>query len=293
MGRFWAIFFMFWSVAAVAFWAVAPAMGLSFPGSGEAVSTIGQRIDHLYYVILAIVTFVFVGTQVAIGYVLWRGATEPKTKPALFVHGNNRLEIIWTVIPGILLLFIAIYQMDVWASFRMKDSFPGETVAIAEVTARQFEWRIRYPAAGKTLQPVAQADDLYTVNDLRVPQGVPVLIRLRSDDVQHSFFLPALRIKQDAVPGLVIPIWFDVTKAGVFDLVCAELCGWGHYKMKAQLVATSQAEFDQWKVSLARTQSDDGLPRNQAAQVSSTATGSLVQRDGPIADEPMALQVAE
>ena len=77
------------------------------------------------------------------------------------------------------------------------------------------------------------------MNDLRVPTGQPVAISLKTDDVQHSFFVPELRVKQDAVPKMSIPVWFEVTQPGDYELVCAELCGWGHYKMKARVKATS------------------------------------------------------
>jgi cytochrome c oxidase subunit 2 len=136
---------------------------------------------------------------------------------------------------------------------------------LAEVTARQFEWRIRYPAPGKVLQDTPQPDDLYTVNDLHAPAGKPVVIKLRSDDVLHSFFLPHLRVKQDAVPGLVIPVWFEASEPRIYDLVCAELCGWGHYKMRGQLTAQSQGEFDAYLQQLKQSQNDDGY-REAAAE---------------------------
>ena len=131
---------------------------------------------------------------------------------------------------------------------------------VAEVSARQFEWRIRYPAPGKVLQDTPQPDDLYTVNDLHVPAGKPVVIRLKSEDVLHSFFLPHLRIKQDAVPGLVIPVWFQCDKVGQQELVCAELCGWGHYKMRGQLTAQRDADFKKYLTELSNAQFDDGVP---------------------------------
>ena len=169
--------------------------------------------------------------------------------------------MIWTSVPSGILLFIALYQMDVWAQYRIKSYYPKTLEPIAEVTARQFEWRIRYPARGKKLMPTPQPDDIYTVNDLWVPTGYPVGISLRSDDVQHSFFVPELRVKQDAVPGLAIPVWWEMTDTGTYDLVCAELCGWGHYKMRAQVVAVSESEFETWKVKVAAEQFDDGVAK--------------------------------
>lgn len=235
-------------------------LGFWFPGDGHAHSTIGGRIDDLFYLILIIVSVTYIGTHVVLGYVLWRGATIKAEDKVLFSHGSHSLEVIWTIVPAGILLFIALYQMDVWAQYRMKSSFPPKTEAVAEVTARQFEWRIRYPARGKKLMPTPQPDDIYSVNELHVPAGRPISISLRTEDVQHSFFVPELRIKQDAVPGQTIPVWFDVKdrKTGGYELVCAELCGWGHYKMKARVFGDSEEEFEAWKERASAEQFDDG-----------------------------------
>jgi cytochrome c oxidase subunit 2 len=125
--------------------------------------------------------------------------------------------------------------------------------------ARQFEWRIRYPEPGRILQIQQQPTDLYAVNELIVPAAKPVMIYLKTQDVQHSFFLPELRVKQDAVPGQIIPVWFEATEPGEYVLVCAELCGWGHYKMGARVVALAEEQFEAAMEELAEEQSDDGF----------------------------------
>lgn len=260
MGKFWAIFFVGAAVLAVVACAVSPSMGVWFPGDGIAHSTIGKKIDDLFYLILIIVTVTFIGTHAALGYVLWRSDSAKPGEKALFTHGSHTLEVIWTIVPSGILLFIALYQMDVWAQYRIRTFYPAAMEPVAEVTARQFEWRIRYPALGKKLQPTPQPDDIYTVNELVVPTGFPIAISLRSDDVQHSFFVPELRVKQDAVPGLVIPVWWQMTSTGRFDLACAELCGWGHYKMKAIVVSVSEDDFDAWKQKASAEQFFDGIP---------------------------------
>ena len=84
------------------------------------------------------------------------------------------------------------------------------------------------------------------VNDMHIPVNEEILLDLKSADVLHSFFLPNLRVKQDAVPGMKIPVWFRATKTGTYDLACAELCGWGHYKMKGRLTVETRAQFDEW-----------------------------------------------
>jgi len=261
VNRFWFFFFSIAAVAAVVSFAVAPSMGWWFPAPGPSLSPLGAQIDDLFYLILVITGVTFIGVMIALGYILWKYGSG-RGQRSVFTHGSHTLEVVWSIIPAGVLLFIALYQMDVWARFRVKSMFDQEAIAhpVAEVTARQFEWRIRYPAPGKTLQDTPQFDDLYTVNDLHVPVGKPAVIRLKSEDVLHSFYLPHLRIKQDAVPGLVIPVWFQCDKVGEFPLVCAELCGWGHYKMKGQLSAQREADFAKYLEELSTSQFDDGVP---------------------------------
>jgi cytochrome c oxidase subunit 2 len=274
--KFWVFFFIFWPVVAVVASAMSPAMNWWFPGGPE--TPIGQQIDDLFYMILLIVAIVFIGTQAALGYALWRGARDTEAPGrALFTHGSHSLEVVWTIVPAGILLFIALYQLDVWAAYRVKENYPidARLSPIAEITARQFEWRIRYPAPGrsfKTLRDVdhwlkrPEPDDLYTVNDLHVPTGRPVVVHLRSGDVQHSFFVPNLRVKQDAVPGLVIPIFFEVLRPDTYEWVCAELCGWGHYKMKARVVAQPRDDYAAYLKGLQREQFDDGVSKPEGAR---------------------------
>jgi len=209
--------------------------------------------------------------------VLWRGSDDTGEK-ALFSHGSHNLEVVWTIVPSGILLFIALYQMDVWMQFRIHTNYPAQAVnqPIAVVTARQFEWRIRYPAPDRVFKGKAdrlnwakqpEPGDLYTVNDLHVPTNHPVQIYLKSGDVQHAFFSPRLRIKQDAVPGQIIPVWFEVIEGGQYELICAELCGWGHYKMKARLWAQPEREFLAYLKQLEKEQFDDGVSEQSEPSV--------------------------
>jgi cytochrome c oxidase subunit 2 len=130
--------------------------------------------------------------------------------------------------------------MNAWADQKMRR--PDIPVTV-EVMARQFEWRMRYPGKDGKLHT---RDDIHVVNDLHLPLDEEVLINLLSMDVLHSFFLPNLRVKQDAVPGMSQGVWFRALEQGEYDLVCAELCGWGHYKMKGRLTVQSRAQFNEW-----------------------------------------------
>ena len=275
----WWLFFLMWPIVAIGWCWVSPGYGWWF--HTEAMSPLGREIDNLFYLILGIVTATFLGTNAALVYALYKFRADPNRRSS-FSHGSHILEVVWTITPAGVLLFISLYQMDVWARYRMVKNFDKEAVAhpIAEVTARQFEWRIRYPHPSRKFKNKAEidewlhspkSDDLYTVNDLHTPSSKPVLIHLRTEDVLHSFYLPDLRVKQDAVPGLVIPVWFEASKSGQYDLVCAELCGWGHYKMKGRLTAQTEGEFAHYLADLEKQQLDDGVahpPAVAAAEVS-------------------------
>jgi cytochrome c oxidase subunit 2 len=111
------------------------------------------------------------------------------------------------------------------------------------VVPRQFEWNITYPGPDRLLD----SDDDFTIrNELHVPVDRPVVVRLSSEDVIHSFFIPAFRVKQDALPGRRINVWFEATDTGEFELACAELCGLGHYRMRGRVIVHPQDEYEQW-----------------------------------------------
>lgn len=278
MGRFWCLFFLIWPIIAIVWCLAAPSMGWWF--YSPAMSPIGEEIDGLFYLILGIVTVTYIGTQVALVYVLWKFSGS-KAQRGWYSHGSHNLEVIWTIVPAGVLLFISLYQMDVWARYRIKKNFNKEAMMhpLAEITARQFEWRIRYPAPSRHFNSQKdvdewlahpQPDDLHTVNELHSPSGRPVVIHLRTEDVLHSFYLPDLRVKQDAVPGLVIPVWFEASDSKKYDLVCAELCGWGHYKMRGRLTAESEGDFARYLEELKAHQFDDGVPSAKEGEKTSS-----------------------
>ena len=148
--------------------------------------------------------------------------------------------MIWTVIPGLILVFLATHSQRVWSQVR--GTPPPHDLEI-EITAEQFAWNIRYAGADGRLDT---ADDITTLNQLHLPVGQTVLVRLRSKDVIHSFFVPQFRMKQDAVPGFTGRLWLQVTKTGHFEIACAELCGLGHYRMRGFLTVESAEAFRAW-----------------------------------------------
>lgn len=237
-GLFWSLLFLAVPVLGVAVFAVAPSIDVWLP---KDVSAHGKEIDSLFYFILALTGIVFIVTELMLFWFIWKYDVAARgDEKATYIHGSHTLEVIWTIIPAVVMLFLAIYQMNAWADVKMRRPVMKPTV---EVVARQFEWRLRYPGPDGDL---GTPDDLFLVNDLHVPVDEDVLVQLKSMDVLHSFFLPNLRIKQDAVPGMKIPVWFKATETGEYDLVCAELCGWGHYKMKGRITIESREDFDAW-----------------------------------------------
>jgi cytochrome c oxidase subunit 2 len=128
--------------------------------------------------------------------------------------------------------------MDAWAAAKMR---PPNIPITCEVTGRQFNWDFRYPGPDNELYT---SDDIVrTDGHLYLPYGEEVLLKITSADVLHSFFLPNLRLKQDVVPGMEQRMWFKAMERGRFDIVCAELCGWGHYKMKGRIHLLGRDEF--------------------------------------------------
>jgi cytochrome c oxidase subunit 2 len=136
--------------------------------------------------------------------------------------------------------------------------FPdGDPSALrVEVTAQQWAWTFRYAGADGRFDT---ADDIVTLNELHVPVATPIYLKLRSKDVVHSFYLPNFRTKIDAVPGNTTRLWFEAREPGVFEIGCAQHCGVSHYKMRAQLFATSAEDFNRW---LARAAADSALRRD-------------------------------
>ena len=259
--RYWSLLFALAAIFSVAIFIYAPFNsewwlpgGPGLEDFRHPVSSAGRQIDSLFTIVVWITGLVFIGTQIALVWAMFKFVDDGSGRKATYFHGSQRLEVIWTIIPAAILVFIALYQMGTWASIKFRSEAP-KVIPLAEVTGRQFQWVMRYPGLDGKLHTT---DDLMMVNDLHFVKGKPALIHLKSSDVLHSFFLPQLRIKQDAVPGLTIPVWFDTDQPGHYELVCAELCGWGHYKMRGNVtVHASQREFEEWMQSALKEQTRD------------------------------------
>ncbi len=203
----------------------------------EPVSQAAVKYDNLFLVFSVVIGFAFVGTQLLLAISIWKfGHREGRR--AWYIPGSLRLEAAWTIVPTVILAALAIYQMESWAATKINRP-PGPP--LAEVTGRQFQWDVRYPGPDGYLNT---DDDLVTTDGvLHVPVGDTIVLALHSDDVIHSFFIPSLRLKQDLVPGIDHEVWFTPDTEGEYDIVCAELCGWGHSQMRGRLIVESPEAY--------------------------------------------------
>jgi cytochrome c oxidase subunit 2 len=217
------------SAAAVPFWLRLP----------EGVSTYSGKLDGLFSLILWITGVIFVIVEILLLFFLLRYRHKEGRVPK-YTHGSSRLEVIWTIIPAIICVVLALLSRRVWAD--IKQTMPPGAMTV-EVMAEQFAWNIRYPGADGKFETT---DDVVSLNQLHFPVGRPVVLILRSKDVIHSFFLPEFRVKQDAVPGMTTRIWLEATRVGNWEIACAELCGLGHYRMKGFVTVDTPEDFDRW-----------------------------------------------
>ncbi|MFL5340977.1 MAG: cytochrome c oxidase subunit II, partial [Gemmataceae bacterium] len=193
----------------------------------KGVSTYSWDIDLLFYAILGVTGVTFAGVSAVMVYILFKYPHE-EGRRALYTHGNHKLEIAWSSIPGAILLLLAIVQIPAWLKVKAaaNQSDDGRFLQM-EVTARQWEWRVRYPGSDRLkewadpavakkdfrMRMPARPEDVKRVNEIHCVKGQKVLVHLKTQDVIHSFFLPQMRLKQDALPGKTIPVWFQAEEA--------------------------------------------------------------------------------
>lgn len=207
----------------------------------SSASTFAGDIDFLYYLILVITGIAFVVVEVGILVFVVKYRARPGRK-AQYIEGSTKAEIIWTAIPAVTVVMIGVMSGGVWNHVKGRNSIPQNAIP-HQVNVRQFEWDFVYRGADGQL---GTADDFTVRNQLHIPVNQPVALQLNAEDVIHSFFVPAFRVKQDAVPGMAIDMWFEATEVGEYEIACAELCGLGHYRMRAMVTVHSAADYQQW-----------------------------------------------
>lgn len=267
------------------------------------VSTTGAPVDQLFNGILYLTGAVNIAVFVLLVIFLVQYRYRPG-RQAKFIHGNNKLEIAWTLIPTVILALIAAVSQTTWARIKYTSQMPSHGEAIeVEVVARQFAWYTHYAGKDNKLgtrqfelisrnakeaseqigldRASAGAKDDIVTPIMVIPVNRKIYIHLTSIDVIHSFFLPNFRIKQDAMPGLNGRVWIEATKTSAevigtvdpdnalpiekllgyakpYDIVCAELCGQGHYTMRGQLYVVSEEIYEKWLQSEYKKQLDTG-----------------------------------
>jgi cytochrome c oxidase subunit 2 len=228
----------------------------------ESISEHGPLVDHQFAITIIVCGIAFAAAQIGLGWVVWKYRDSSAATRATYSHGNNRLEVVWTVVTAVVFISLAIMGQRVWASLHLHAAPAGSYTV--EVVAQQFSWNFHYHGKdnvfGRTdpnliddsalnyvglddTDPNAKDDSV--VSTLVVPVNRPVELILKSKDVTHSFFVPQLRFKQDLVPGMAIPVHFTVNKVGKYELACAELCGMNHYKMKSYMLVLPENEFSE------------------------------------------------
>lgn len=231
----------------------------------------GKSTDNLIVYIHALMLVLFIGWLIYFLFALWRFNRKRHSKAdyqGVKSHASSYLEVAVAAIEAVLLIFVAV---PIWA--RHADQFPKtEESTVIQIVAQQFAWNVRY--AGKDgefgrqdmklvasdnvfgVDPTDEKgrDDVQVLNEFHVPVNKPVIAFISSKDVIHSFKLPAMRITQDAIPGMRIPIHFQPTKEGTFQIYCAQLCGNGHANMAGgRIVVDSPEAYAKWAASKSKT----------------------------------------
>jgi cytochrome c oxidase subunit 2 len=207
------------------------------------ISTYGGDIDFVFDLIFYIVGFWFLLAEGAIIYFVIRYRRR-KDKKASHLLGENWGQIAWVLVPSaiVLVLDLGIDFAGAVAYDKVKGDLPPEEVAV-EVSGKQFNWDVTYPGPDGEF---GTDDDLLLENEIHVPVDKVVHVHLVSEDVIHSFFVPVLRLKQDVLPGRRLTVWFDAMETGEFEVACAELCGYGHYTMRALMTVHSAETYAAW-----------------------------------------------
>ncbi|MBN8858891.1 MAG: cytochrome c oxidase subunit II [Sphingobacteriales bacterium] len=266
----------------------------------------GENIDTMMWITLAITGFVFIVTQILLFWFAFRYQSSEKRKAHYYPH-NNKLELLWTVVPAIALTVLVSFGLYYW--YRITGEAPKEAMEV-EVTGHQFGWEYRYPGKdgvlgrqhyklidpaksnplGQDWNDVANRDDLHP-SELHLVVNKPVRLVIRSQDVIHDVGLAHFRLKMDAVPGTPTTMWFTPkytteqmkkitgNENFVYEISCDQMCGSGHYSMRGVIVVETQEEFDKWitsqKPQYLAAHPDGGSTPLPAAADTSKATGMI------------------
>jgi cytochrome c oxidase subunit II len=213
------------------------ALGLAIDWFPAQASTQAHKIDDLYDVMIIASVPVFVLVQVVVLFSVWKFRMRPgeELKDGPPIHGNTRLEVIWTAIPAIIIVGLCSYA---YAVLRDIEDKPASEIKVG-VTARQFAWSFTYP-------PELTGGKAVSTNQLYLPKDRSVEFQVRAKDVIHDWWVPAFRLKIDAVPGITTKYRVTPSRLGTYPGVCAELCGAGHSTMRVPVHVVEANAFQTW-----------------------------------------------
>jgi cytochrome c oxidase subunit 2 len=232
-------------IAAVIATAIGIALGYAIHWFPVQASSQAKNTDTLYHVLIIASVPIFVLVVAVILYSVWQFRMKPgdELKDGPPIHGNTRLEVVWTAFPAIILLGLVSYSFVVLHDNEKKPKGPEIQV---NVTAQQFAWSYEYPASVTGGAPV-NSDQLY------LPSGESVNFHLNSKDVIHAFWIPAFRLQEDVVPGITTSYRVTPTRLGTYPVVCNLLCGLGHSVMRSTVHVVAPTEFQTWLKSHSST----------------------------------------
>ncbi len=238
-----------------------------------ASSIHGRRTDDLFWFSMAVLTVPFIIVNVLLFYFSWRYQYKAGKK-ATYYPENHKLEIVWTIIPAIVMALLVFTGWRAWSDIMSEAPKDAE---VFEIMGKQFGWYVRYPGVdnnklgnynyklidaqnemGLDLSDENAFDDFISTAELHIPVNKPVLLKIRARDVLHSVFIPHMRVKMDAVPGMPTKFWFVADKSTAemkaelnnpdfdYEIACTEVCGQGHFAMRLRLIVEDEASYRNW-----------------------------------------------
>lgn len=266
--------FVFWLLSIVGiFWSYFDAKQYFLP---EASSIHGKETDFWFWLSMAVIMIAFFVVNSVLFYFSYKYRYQKGRKATYYTHNNN-LEVIWTAVPAIIMAGLVFSGLRVWTKITAEAPADSEVI---EIMGKQFAWTVRYPGVdnnklgnynyklmddaggnpmGVDFSDENSFDDFSNTSELHIPKGKPVLLKIRARDVLHSVFIPHMRVKMDAVPGMPTKFWFTADKSTAdmrvdlanpefnYEIACTEICGRSHFGMKLLLVVDEPADYEKWK----------------------------------------------
>ena len=266
-------------------------MNSSYYGWGLPIdiSKNGWRVDQLIIVVHWMMAVLFVGWFCFLIYTLIRFRAREGHKAEYHTKHFKAPTFLEVLVAITEVILLCAFSFPIWHQYTQELPEPGKALHV-RVVAEQFAWNIHYPGAdgmfGKAdpklmnasnplgLDPADPmgADDISTINQLQIPVNQPVIVDLSSKDVIHSFSLPVMRVKQDAIPGQKIKLWFEAVKTGEFEIACAQLCGLGHYRMRGFFTVLERDKYDEWMAEQVKMKAPVEVPAALPATITPEAT---------------------